>query len=49
MWIGATRPAQKDDLAQAEMWRTKAMGTRKGQRGEEEPGPGGITMGDNGD
>jgi len=41
--------AQKDDLAQAEMWRTKAMGTRKANEAKKNQGPGGITMGDNGE
>jgi tetratricopeptide (TPR) repeat protein len=41
--------AQKEDLAQAEMWRTKAMGTRKANEAKKNQGPGGITMGDNGE
>jgi hypothetical protein len=41
--------AQKDDLAQAEMWRTKAMGVRKANEAKKNQGPGGITMGDNGE
>ncbi len=39
--------AQKDDLAKAEDWRTKAMGTRKANEAKKNAGPGGITMGDN--
>ena len=42
-------PARKDDVAQAETWRTKAMGTRKDNEAKKSQGPGGITMGDNGD
>ena len=41
--------AQKDDLAQAEKWRTKAMGTRKANEAKKNQGPGGITLGDNGE
>jgi tetratricopeptide (TPR) repeat protein len=41
--------AQKDDLAKAEDWRTKAMGTRKANEAKKNQGPGGITMGDNGE
>lgn len=41
--------AQKDDLAKAEEWRTKAMGTRKANEAKKSQGPGGITMGDNGE
>lgn len=41
--------AQKDDLAKAEDWRTKAMGTRKANEAKKNAGPGGITMGDNGE
>ena len=41
--------AQKDDLAQAELWRTKAMGVRKANEAKKNAGPGGITMGDNGE
>jgi tetratricopeptide (TPR) repeat protein len=41
--------AQKDDLAKAEEWRTKAMGTRKANEAKKNQGPGGITMGDNGE
>jgi tetratricopeptide (TPR) repeat protein len=41
--------AQKDDLAQAEKWRTQAMGTRKANEAKKNAGPGGITMGDNGE
>ncbi|HUX44325.1 MAG TPA: tetratricopeptide repeat protein [Terracidiphilus sp.] len=36
--------AVKDDLAQAEDWRTKAMGTRKANEARKDKGPGGITM-----
>ena len=36
--------ARKDDLAKAEEWRTKAMGTRKANEEKKEKGPGGITM-----
>ncbi|MFY9852552.1 MAG: tetratricopeptide repeat protein [Terracidiphilus sp.] len=41
--------AQKDDLAQAEKWRTQAMGVRKANEAKKNAGPGGITMGDNGE
>jgi tetratricopeptide (TPR) repeat protein len=41
--------AQKEDLAQAETWRTKAMGTRKANEAKKNAGPGGIVMGDNGE
>lgn len=40
--------ARKDDLAQAEEWRTKAMGTRKANEEKKNKGPGGITMDSNG-
>jgi tetratricopeptide (TPR) repeat protein len=36
--------ARKADLAQAEEWRTKAMGTRKANEEKKDKGPGGITM-----
>lgn len=36
--------ARKEDLAQAEEWRTKAMGARKANEEKKEKGPGGITM-----
>ncbi|MGA7856968.1 MAG: tetratricopeptide repeat protein [Terracidiphilus sp.] len=36
--------AVKADLAQAEDWRTKAMGTRKANEEKKNSGPGGITM-----
>src|SRR5580698_8358602 len=36
--------AVKDDIAQAENWRTKAMGTRKANEEKKDKGPGGITM-----
>jgi len=32
-----------------EEWRTKAMGTRKANEEKKNAGPGGITMGDNGE
>jgi tetratricopeptide (TPR) repeat protein len=41
--------ARKSDVAQAEQWRTKAMGTRKENEAKKSQGPGGITMGDNGE
>jgi len=43
------KAAQKDDLAKAEDWRTKAMGVRKANEAKKNAGPGGITMGDNGE
>ena len=36
--------ARKDDVAKAEEWRTKAMGTRKANEEKKNAGPGGITM-----
>ena len=36
--------AVKDDMAKAEEWRTKAMGTRKANEEKKDKGPGGITM-----
>jgi tetratricopeptide (TPR) repeat protein len=36
--------ARKADLAQAEEWRAKAMGTRKANEEKKDKGPGGITM-----
>jgi tetratricopeptide (TPR) repeat protein len=36
--------ARKEDLAKAEEWRTKAMGTRKANEEKKDKGPGGITM-----
>jgi hypothetical protein len=36
--------ARKDDVAKAEEWRTKAMGTRKANEAKKNAGPGGITM-----
>lgn len=36
--------AAKADVAQAEEWRTKAMGTRKANEEKKNKGPGGITM-----
>ena len=42
-------PAEvKEDLAQAEKWRTDAMGTRKANEEKKNAGPGGITMDANG-
>ncbi|MGD0546471.1 MAG: tetratricopeptide repeat protein [Terracidiphilus sp.] len=41
--------ARKDDVAKAEEWRSKAMGTRKANEAKKNAGPGGITMGDNGE
>jgi tetratricopeptide (TPR) repeat protein len=41
--------ARKDDVAKAEDWRAKAMGTRKANEAKKNAGPGGITMGENGD
>jgi len=40
--------ARKDDVAKAEDWRTKAMGTRKANEEKKNAGPGGITMDANG-
>jgi tetratricopeptide (TPR) repeat protein len=40
--------ARKDDVAKAEDWRTKAMGTRKANEEKKSAGPGGITMDNNG-
>jgi tetratricopeptide (TPR) repeat protein len=40
--------AVKDDIAQAEKWRTDAMGTRKANEAKKNAGPGGITMDSNG-
>jgi tetratricopeptide (TPR) repeat protein len=36
--------ARKDDVAKADEWRTKAMGTRKANEAKKNAGPGGITM-----
>jgi tetratricopeptide (TPR) repeat protein len=36
--------ARKDDIAHAEEWRAKAMGTRKENEEKKDNGPGGITM-----
>jgi tetratricopeptide (TPR) repeat protein len=36
--------ARKQDIAKAEEWRTKAMGTRKANEEKKDKGPGGITM-----
>jgi hypothetical protein len=42
-------PAEvKDDLAQADKWRTDAMGARKANEEKKNAGPGGITMDANG-
>jgi tetratricopeptide (TPR) repeat protein len=41
--------ARKADVAKAEEWRTKAMATRKVIEAKKNQGPGGITMGDNGE
>jgi tetratricopeptide (TPR) repeat protein len=41
--------AVKADVAAAEDWRSKAMGTRKENEAKKNAGPGGITMGDNGE
>jgi tetratricopeptide (TPR) repeat protein len=41
--------AVKADVAAAEEWRSKAMGTRKANEERKNAGPGGITMGDNGE
>ena len=38
----------KGDMAQAEKWRTDAMGTRKANEEKKNQGPGGITMDSNG-
>jgi tetratricopeptide (TPR) repeat protein len=40
--------ARKDDVAKADEWRTKAMGTRKANEERKNAGPGGITMDANG-
>jgi tetratricopeptide (TPR) repeat protein len=40
--------AVKEDLAAADEWRTKAMGTRKANEEKKNAGPGGITMDANG-
>ncbi len=37
-------PRSTQDLAQAEDWTTKAMGTRKANEAKKNQGPGGITM-----
>jgi tetratricopeptide (TPR) repeat protein len=41
--------AVKADLDAAKDWSTKSMGTRKANEEKKNAGPGGITMGDNGD
>ena len=40
--------ARKDDIAKADEWRVKAMGTRKENEEKKNKGPGGITMDSNG-
>jgi tetratricopeptide (TPR) repeat protein len=40
--------ARKDDVAKADEWRTKAMGTRKANEAKKNAEPGGITMDSNG-
>jgi tetratricopeptide (TPR) repeat protein len=40
--------AQKEDMANSDEWRTKAMGTRKANEEKKEKGPGGITIDANG-
>jgi tetratricopeptide (TPR) repeat protein len=40
--------ARKADIAKADEWRTKAMGTRKANEEKKGAGPGGITMDSNG-
>jgi tetratricopeptide (TPR) repeat protein len=40
--------ARKEDVAKADEWRTKAMGTRKANEEKKNAGPGGITMDANG-
>jgi tetratricopeptide (TPR) repeat protein len=40
--------ARKADVASADEWRTKAMGTRKANEEKKNAGPGGITMDSNG-
>jgi hypothetical protein len=40
--------AVKADVASAEDWRAKAMGTRKANEEKKNAGPGGITMDSNG-
>jgi tetratricopeptide (TPR) repeat protein len=44
----ADAAAVKADIASAEEWRTKAMGTRKANEEKKNAGPGGITMDSNG-
>ena len=39
MWISAMRREVKDDMAQAEKWRTDAMGTRKANEAKKNQGP----------
>ncbi len=41
--------ARKEDVAMADEWRAKAMETRKIVEAKKNAGPGGITMGDNGE
>jgi tetratricopeptide (TPR) repeat protein len=40
--------SRKEDVAKAEEWRTKAMGTRKANEAKKNAGPGGITMDESG-
>ncbi len=44
MWTSEDAAAVKDDIAKAEEWTTKAMGTRKDNEEKKNKGPGGITM-----
>ena len=41
--------ARKEDVAKADEWRTKAMDVRKAVEAKKNAGPGGITMGENGE
>jgi hypothetical protein len=41
--------ARKVDVAKAEEWRNKAMGTRKANEAKKNQGPGGIVLGENGE
>jgi hypothetical protein len=41
--------AVKADVDAAQNWSAKAMGTRKENEAKKAQGPGGITMGDNGE
>ena len=40
--------AVNEDLAMAQDWTTKAMGTRKANEAKKNQGPGGITLDDSG-